>query len=39
MLPRDLLILLSSNSSQPWAKIFLGNSRSPAIRNAGQKTA
>ena len=28
MLPRDLLILLSSNSSQPWAKIFLGSGRS-----------
>ena len=39
MLPRDLLILSFSNSSQPCAKMRFGSGRPAAIRNAGQKIA
>ncbi len=39
MLPRDLLILSFSNSSQPCAKMRFGSGSPAAIRNAGQKTA
>ena len=39
MLPRDLLILSFSNSSQPCAKTRFGSATPAAIRKAGQNTA
>ncbi len=39
MLPRDLLILLSSRSHQPWARMVVGRGRPMAMRKAGQYTA